>query len=114
MSIQGRPRAHWRDYISRLAWERLGIPPAELGEVVRARMSINFLPEASTCHPVMVVLGTPSPKANCSSMPNIIPNGEPIMGLYTWPGPLPWSSAWSWEYWHPPDGEPLPTVPGQS
>lgn len=54
MSIQGRPRAQWRDYISRLAWERLGIPLVELVEVAGARMSINFLPEASTCHPVVV------------------------------------------------------------
>ncbi|XP_048009164.1 uncharacterized protein LOC125243494 [Megalobrama amblycephala] len=30
---QGRPRARWRDYVSRLAWERLGIPPEELEEV---------------------------------------------------------------------------------
>uniref|UniRef100_A0A673CRG3 Reverse transcriptase domain-containing protein n=1 Tax=Sphaeramia orbicularis TaxID=375764 RepID=A0A673CRG3_9TELE len=29
----GRPRTCWRDYISRLAWERLGVPPEELEEV---------------------------------------------------------------------------------
>ncbi|TWW73387.1 hypothetical protein D4764_15G0007810 [Takifugu flavidus] len=29
----GRPRTRWRDYVSRLAWERLGIPPDELEEV---------------------------------------------------------------------------------
>ncbi|KAK3566846.1 hypothetical protein QTP86_004550 [Hemibagrus guttatus] len=29
---QGRPRTHWRDYVSRLAWERLGVPPEELEE----------------------------------------------------------------------------------
>ncbi|TWW56792.1 hypothetical protein D4764_08G0007790 [Takifugu flavidus] len=28
----GRPRTRWRDYVSRLAWERLGIPPDELEE----------------------------------------------------------------------------------
>ncbi|KAK3539665.1 hypothetical protein QTP70_011111 [Hemibagrus guttatus] len=28
-----RPRTHWRDYVSRLAWERLGVPPEELAEV---------------------------------------------------------------------------------
>ncbi|TWW55912.1 hypothetical protein D4764_09G0009620 [Takifugu flavidus] len=28
----GRPRTRWRDYISRLAWERLGVPPEELME----------------------------------------------------------------------------------
>ncbi|TWW55930.1 hypothetical protein D4764_09G0009800 [Takifugu flavidus] len=27
---RGRPRTRWRDYISRLAWERLGVPPEEL------------------------------------------------------------------------------------
>ncbi|KAI3373297.1 hypothetical protein L3Q82_006596 [Scortum barcoo] len=30
---RGRPRTRWRDYVSRLAWERLGIPPEELEEV---------------------------------------------------------------------------------
>ncbi|KAK7929823.1 hypothetical protein WMY93_006218 [Mugilogobius chulae] len=30
---RGRPRTRWRDYVSRLAWERLGIPPGELAEV---------------------------------------------------------------------------------
>ncbi|KAK3555547.1 hypothetical protein QTP86_021786, partial [Hemibagrus guttatus] len=25
----GRPRTRWRDYVSRLAWERLGVPPEE-------------------------------------------------------------------------------------
>jgi len=30
---RGRPRTHWRDYISRLAWERLGIPQEELESV---------------------------------------------------------------------------------
>ncbi|KAI3373216.1 hypothetical protein L3Q82_006378 [Scortum barcoo] len=30
----GRPRTHcWRDYVSRLAWERLGVPLEELEEV---------------------------------------------------------------------------------
>ncbi|KAK3527330.1 hypothetical protein QTP86_020254 [Hemibagrus guttatus] len=29
----GRPRTRWRDYVSRLTWERLGIPPEELEEV---------------------------------------------------------------------------------
>ncbi len=31
---RGRPRTHWRDYLSHLAWERLGIPPEELESVV--------------------------------------------------------------------------------
>ena len=34
---RGRPRTRWRDHISRLAWERLGIPPEELMEVAGER-----------------------------------------------------------------------------
>ncbi len=34
---QGRPRTRWRDYVSRLACERLGIPPEEQEEVSRER-----------------------------------------------------------------------------
>ncbi|MEJ4846145.1 hypothetical protein SKA08_15585, partial [Enterococcus faecium] len=34
---RGRPRTRWRDYISRLAWERLGVPPAKLEEVAMER-----------------------------------------------------------------------------
>ncbi|TWW65231.1 hypothetical protein D4764_21G0001310 [Takifugu flavidus] len=34
---RGRPRTRWRDYLSRLAWERLGVPPEELMEVARER-----------------------------------------------------------------------------
>ncbi|KAK3557834.1 hypothetical protein QTP86_003172 [Hemibagrus guttatus] len=34
---RGRPRTRWRDYVFRLAWERLGIPPEELEEVARER-----------------------------------------------------------------------------
>ncbi|KAK3531414.1 hypothetical protein QTP70_019258 [Hemibagrus guttatus] len=34
---RGRPRTCWRDYVSRLTWERLGIPPEELEEVSRER-----------------------------------------------------------------------------
>ncbi|GAA6083797.1 uncharacterized protein LOC111191400, partial [Tachysurus ichikawai] len=30
---RGRPRTRWRDYVSRLAWECLDIPPEELEEV---------------------------------------------------------------------------------
>ncbi|TWW71551.1 hypothetical protein D4764_16G0000480 [Takifugu flavidus] len=33
----GRPRTRWRDYVSRLAWERLGIPPDVLEEVAGER-----------------------------------------------------------------------------
>jgi len=30
---RGRPRTRWRDYVSRLAWERLGIPQEEVESV---------------------------------------------------------------------------------
>ncbi|TWW77475.1 hypothetical protein D4764_12G0008650 [Takifugu flavidus] len=33
----GRPRTRWRDYVSRLVWERLGIPSDELEEVAGER-----------------------------------------------------------------------------
>ncbi|TWW56187.1 hypothetical protein D4764_08G0001740 [Takifugu flavidus] len=33
----GRPRTRWRDYVSRLVWERLGIPPDGLEEVAGVR-----------------------------------------------------------------------------
>jgi len=34
---RGRARTRWRDYISRLAWERLGIPQNELVNVADER-----------------------------------------------------------------------------
>ncbi|KAK3571557.1 hypothetical protein QTP86_013187 [Hemibagrus guttatus] len=34
---RGRPRTRWRDYVFRLAWEHLGVPPEELEEVARER-----------------------------------------------------------------------------
>ncbi|KAK5888302.1 hypothetical protein CesoFtcFv8_016814 [Champsocephalus esox] len=34
---RGRPRTRWRDYISSLAWERLGIPQSELVDVAREK-----------------------------------------------------------------------------
>ena len=34
---RGRPRTRWRDYVSRLAWERLGIPQEELDHVAGVR-----------------------------------------------------------------------------
>ena len=34
---RGRPRTRWRDYISSLAWERLGIPQSELADVAGER-----------------------------------------------------------------------------
>ncbi|KAI3373259.1 hypothetical protein L3Q82_006385 [Scortum barcoo] len=33
---RGRPRTRWRDYVSQLAWEHLGVPPEELEGSVRA------------------------------------------------------------------------------
>ncbi|XDV12047.1 hypothetical protein PO909_000801 [Leuciscus waleckii] len=33
----GRPRICWRDYVSRLAWERFGVPLEELEEMSRER-----------------------------------------------------------------------------
>ena len=32
---RGRPRTRWRDFVSRLTWERLGVLPEELEEVAR-------------------------------------------------------------------------------
>ncbi|KAK3522957.1 hypothetical protein QTP86_010312 [Hemibagrus guttatus] len=37
---RGRPRTRRRDYVFRLAWERLGVPPEELEEVAREREGI--------------------------------------------------------------------------
>ncbi|KAK7881170.1 hypothetical protein WMY93_029579 [Mugilogobius chulae] len=34
---RGRPRTRWRDYVSRLSWERLGILPEELEEIYLSR-----------------------------------------------------------------------------
>ncbi|KAK3542976.1 hypothetical protein QTP70_008512 [Hemibagrus guttatus] len=34
---RGRPRTRWRDYVSRLAWERLGVPPEALKELFGER-----------------------------------------------------------------------------
>ena len=35
--IGERPRTRWRDYVSQLAWERLGVPQEELVEVAGER-----------------------------------------------------------------------------
>jgi len=34
---RGRPRTRWKDYVSRLAWGRLGVPTEELEEVAGDR-----------------------------------------------------------------------------
>ncbi|KAK3572192.1 hypothetical protein QTP86_025596, partial [Hemibagrus guttatus] len=39
----GRPRTRWRDYVFRLAWERLGVPPEELEEVAREREPLRWM-----------------------------------------------------------------------
>jgi len=31
--LRGRPRTRWRDYISDLAWSRLGVDRGELSEI---------------------------------------------------------------------------------
>ncbi|KAI3366822.1 hypothetical protein L3Q82_009238, partial [Scortum barcoo] len=41
---RGRPRTRWRDYVSRLAWERLGVPPEELEEVSGYRSTRDVFP----------------------------------------------------------------------
>ncbi|KAI3364590.1 hypothetical protein L3Q82_011375 [Scortum barcoo] len=40
---QGRPRTCWRDYVSQLAWEHLGIPLEELEEVSGSSSSVSLL-----------------------------------------------------------------------
>ncbi|KAI3362006.1 hypothetical protein L3Q82_012348 [Scortum barcoo] len=42
---RGRPRTRWRDYVSQLAWERLGVPPEELEEVSGSMwIAMNWCP----------------------------------------------------------------------
>ncbi|KAK3571512.1 hypothetical protein QTP86_012861 [Hemibagrus guttatus] len=47
---RGRPRTRWRDYVSRLAWEHLGVPPEELEEVSGEREQDN-----APCHKAKMV-----------------------------------------------------------
>ncbi|KAK3550930.1 hypothetical protein QTP70_009861 [Hemibagrus guttatus] len=44
---RGRPRTRWRDYVFRLAWERLGVPPEELEEVTGERECATLVEDAS-------------------------------------------------------------------
>ncbi|TWW69209.1 hypothetical protein D4764_18G0000150 [Takifugu flavidus] len=62
----GRPRTRWRDYVSRLVWERLRIPPDELEEVAGERevwaSLLRLLPPrpdpgVPTSHPKTTVFG---------------------------------------------------------
>ncbi|KAK3542767.1 hypothetical protein QTP70_002969 [Hemibagrus guttatus] len=39
---RGRPRTRWRDYVSRLAWEHLRVPPEELEEVSGEREVVQI------------------------------------------------------------------------
>ena len=43
---RGRPRTRWRDYVSRLAWERLGVPLEEL-EGGRGQGRLGFSAQAA-------------------------------------------------------------------
>lgn len=45
--LQGRPRTQWRDYISKLAWECLGVSQGKLEEVARER-EVWVCPQDST------------------------------------------------------------------
>jgi len=47
---RGRPRTCWRDYISLLTWERLGIPQEEL-ESVTGEREVPPEPVASATQP---------------------------------------------------------------
>ncbi len=47
--IPGRPRTRWRDYVSRLAWERLGIPPGRARGRVSGEGSLG-IPAKTAAH----------------------------------------------------------------
>ncbi|KAK3509747.1 hypothetical protein QTP70_008379 [Hemibagrus guttatus] len=54
---QGRPSTRWRDYVSRLAWERLGVPPEELEEVPVAQLCFRgFLPSVLSSDDAMLIM----------------------------------------------------------
>ncbi len=40
---RGKPRTRWRDYISHLAWERLGIPQEELENFAGEKVGATLL-----------------------------------------------------------------------
>uniref|UniRef100_A0A3B4CM82 AMP deaminase n=1 Tax=Pygocentrus nattereri TaxID=42514 RepID=A0A3B4CM82_PYGNA len=44
---RGRPRTRWRDYVSKLAWERLGVPGNELEEVAGDRITVEDYEQAA-------------------------------------------------------------------
>lgn len=41
--FRGRPRTHWRDYVSGLAWECVRVPQEELDKVVRQESGLLCL-----------------------------------------------------------------------
>ncbi|KAK3542722.1 hypothetical protein QTP70_000101 [Hemibagrus guttatus] len=47
---QGRPRTRWRDYVSRLAWERLRVPLDELEEVSGEREARHYANKTALSH----------------------------------------------------------------
>lgn len=49
--LQVRPWVRWRDNVSRLVWERLGIPPGGAGGSGSGQVCLGFLPEASASTP---------------------------------------------------------------
>ncbi|KAK3513978.1 hypothetical protein QTP70_000706 [Hemibagrus guttatus] len=53
---RGRPRTHWRDYVSRLAWERLGVPPEELEDMSGEKevWAINGVLNAETYRQILI------------------------------------------------------------
>ncbi|KAK3521399.1 hypothetical protein QTP70_004353 [Hemibagrus guttatus] len=51
---RGRPRKRWRDYVSWLAWERLGVPTEELEEVSGEREMANIV--TSVCYVVLAAV----------------------------------------------------------
>ncbi|KAI3375427.1 hypothetical protein L3Q82_021913 [Scortum barcoo] len=50
---QGRPRTRWRDYVSQLAWERLGVLPEELEEVSGYKRHLSTTSNSQTPNSTM-------------------------------------------------------------
>ncbi|KAK3568242.1 hypothetical protein QTP86_002009 [Hemibagrus guttatus] len=72
---RGRPRTRWRDYVSRLAWERLGVPPEELEEVSGERELKTR--EASEEDPECYIARESSHNASLSAGPHVSRNHSP-------------------------------------
>ncbi|KAK3511498.1 hypothetical protein QTP70_009001 [Hemibagrus guttatus] len=64
---RGRPRTCWRDYVSRLAWERLRVPPEDLEDVSGERENSRHLsPPIPTClHSLLYLFPTLSITLDC-------------------------------------------------